>query len=255
MFTTLMRYVLKAAIRDRLVLAAFVTMIVAASLSIFLGSAAALEKDQFAVVFAAGSLRLAGIIALVLFVVFHVRRAFESKDIEFILSKPVGRVSCILAHSAAFSLLAILLAGLCALIVYGLSLHMVGTGHILWALSLAVENIIMVNVALFFALVLRSAVGAALIAFGLYVLARMMGQILGIIDAQLAAGPMMQGLEYIMQLISLVIPRLDLMGQTSWLIYGAEGSAVGWAFIAGQGAVFTALVLSAALFDLLRRRF
>lgn len=251
----LISYIFKAALRDRLMLSVFLMMIVGASLSIFLGSAAALEKDQFAIVFMAGSLRIACMVALILFVIFYVRRSFDGKDVEFILSKPIGRVSYILSHVAAFSSLAMIVSALCGLCVYAVSGHYFGAGHLLWLASIMVENIIMVNVALFFAMVVRSAVGASIAALGFYVLGRMMGQILGIIDAGAEGFILNNILSALMQIVSIMMPRLDLMGQTSWLIYGAESSAIGYGYIFMQCAVFLALIVSASIFDLLRQKF
>jgi len=251
----LISYIFKAALRDRLMLSVFLMMGVGASLSIFLGSAAALEKDQFAIVFMAGSLRIASMVALILFVIFYVRRSFDGKDVEFILSKSVGRVSYILSHVAAFSVLAMFVSLLCGLCVYAVSGHYFGAGHLLWLASVVAENIIMVNVALFFAMVVRSAVSASIATLGFYVLGRMMGQILGIIDAAPEGFLLNDILSGIMQMVSIIIPRLDLMGQTSWLIYGAEGDVIGYGYIFAQCAVFLLLVISASVFDLLRQKF
>lgn len=125
-------------------------------------------------------------------------------------------------------------------------------GYVLWGASVAVEFIIMVNVALFFALVLSSAASAAFMCMAFYVLARLIGQILGILDAGTAGA--MVWLEKVMEIISIFIPRLDLMGQTSWLLYG-PGDAPGILFFAGQAAFFSFLILMAALIDLVRREF
>ena len=57
-----------------------------------------------------------------------------------------------------------------------------------------------------------------------------------------------------MLLISMVIPRLDLMAQSSWLIYGTENS-INWMFVIGQGIVFYALVFSATYIDFKRKQF
>lgn len=251
----LISYVFKAALRDRLLVSVFLVMIVGAALSIFLGSAAAFEKDLFAIVFMAGALRVASMVSLVLFAVFYVRRAFDSKDVEFILSKSIGRVSYILSHAVAFSMLAVLVSALCGVCVYAVSMHHFSAGHILWLTSIAAENVIMINVALFFAMVLRSAVSASLAAFGFYVLSRMIGQILGIIDAMPNGFFVGDALGFVMQIISLIVPRLDLMGQTSWLIYGAEAGPVGYGYIAAQASVFLALVVIASIYDLLRQKF
>ena len=61
-------------------------------------------------------------------------------------------------------------------------------------------------------------------------------------------------LEFGLQGISmLILPRLDLLTQTSWLIYGAED--IGLSFILMQGFFYTGVVLSAALLDMRYRQF
>ncbi|MCB1531504.1 MAG: hypothetical protein KDJ35_01410 [Alphaproteobacteria bacterium] len=249
----LIKYVLTGALRDRLLLSLIILLILGSSLSVFLGSGAVIEKNQFSLVFAAGGLRVCGMIGLVLFVVFFMRRSFESRDIDYLLSRPLGRVQFLSSYAGAFSILALLVSAAQTLCLYIVEPSLFGEGHILWALSLLVENIIMVHVGLFFSMVLTSAAGAAMVSFGFYVLARMMGQILGIIDH----GKTLHDLEIfetVMQFISAVTPRLDLMGQTSWLLYG-PGSDIGLGFILAQGVVFVVLILLAAMLDLIRRQF
>ncbi len=248
----LVKYVLTAAVRDRLILSFFLLMVVGASMAIFLGSAAVTESDQFAIVFAASGLRFAGVVGLVLFVVFYLRRAFDSKDVEILLTRPVSRISFLLSHSAAFAILAAIVAGFVFLTVTAIAPQSVGAGHILWAFSLLVEYIIVVNVALFFAMVLPNAATGSLAVFAFYMLARIIGQILGIISA----GVSMSGsgiLGNVMHIISLIIPRLDLLTQTTWLVYGPD--QIGYGFILLQGVAYSALVIMAALVDLVKRQF
>jgi hypothetical protein len=250
----LIRYVLTAALRDRLVLAFATVLIVATSLSLFLSSAAVIEQGQFALVFAGGALRLVSSLSLVLFVVFYVRRSFETKDVDFLLSRPISRLSYILSHALAFSILALGFSCLSAAVLFGLSGFKISLAQLLLMVSVGAEALIMVNVALFFSMVLSSAVTASLASFGFYVLGRMMGQILGIIDSNDATWT--RFLEYPMQAVSMLMPRLDLMGQTSWLIYGmGQGGGAGFAYVLAHAAVFMILILSASLFDLIRRQF
>lgn len=253
MLPVLIGYVLKAAIRDRLILTLLAAFIVCSSLSVFMGSSAVAEKNQFALVFMGAGLRLAGVLGLILFVVFYVRRSFDSRDIEFLLSRPVSRAQFLLSFAAGFFLLAVLTA-----LVQGLSVGLilqgfVTPGSLLWTASLAAENMIVVTTAFFFAMILSSAASGAMATFGFYVLARMMGEILGIIDSGTASHWMLP-MTFLMKGISMVMPRLDLMGQTTWLVYGPD-SSVGYGFLLVQGAVFTALVLTAAMIDLARRKF
>lgn len=248
----LIRYILTAALRDKLVVSFFCALVVATSLSLFLSSAVVVEQAQFALVFAAGGLRLFVSLALVLFVVFHMRRSFDTKDVDFLLSRPISRLSFILSHALAFSVLALGLSILSALVLVGVSGGTVSEAQWLWMASLCAEAVIMANVALFFSMVVSSAVGASMACFGLYVLGRMMGQILGIIDAHEAGWARI--FEWPMQAVSMVMPRLDLMGQTSWLVYGL-GEGVGFGYVAVHAALFLFLILCAAFVDLVRRQF
>lgn len=246
------KYVLTAAIRDRLILSFFLLMVVGASMAIFLGAAAISETDQFAIVFAAGGLRFAGATGLILFIVFYLRRSFETKDVEFLLTRPVSRLSFLCSHFVAFVLLALILASFVFITLCSIAPQAFGQGHILWFVSLIVEYIIVANVSMFFSMVISSAAGCALSIFAFYVLARVIGQILGI----LGAGIHMLGFDFlsaVMNVIALIIPRLDLLAQTTWLIYGPD--QIGFGFVITQGVIFSALVFSATSVDLVRRQF
>lgn len=247
----LYRYVIKAAIRDRLILSLIAVCVVGVSLSLFLGSAAINEKDQFVSVFASGGLRFVGLLGLVLFVVFFIRRAFDSKDVDYILSRPISRSQFIFSHSLAFMTLAALIAGIVTGVVFVASPNVDQAGLSLWGTSVFAEYAIMACAALFFSMILSSATTSFMACFGFYLLCRMMGQILGIIDAGLSRE---QDLINIMQVISILMPRLDLMGQTSWLIYGVQG-AVGYGFVWAQMAAYVLVLNAAAQFDLMRRQF
>jgi len=233
-------------------MAMIITLVVGTSLAVFLGSAAIAEKQQFAMVFAGAGLRLAGVLGLVLFTVFFIRRSFDARDVDFILSRPVSRVEFLLSYAAGLSLLALGMAAAQTLCLYIIGGNLFGPSHISWAVSLAFENIVMVNAALFFSMILSSAATAATATAGFYILARLMGQLLGIIDSTGKGTVIYNLMEYILQAISAVMPRLDLMAQTSWLIYG---QSVEISSILLQAAIFTILIITAALIDLVRRQF
>jgi hypothetical protein len=122
-------------------------------------------------------------------------------------------------------------------------------------------------------MVLSSAAGSALAALGFYALSRMVGVLLGIMDLP-PANWVFAVLGSVMKLISILIPRLDMMGQTTWLVYGAGGAGgikfmqdagayasavVGHLGLAGfiglQGIVFVGLLLAAASYDFMRKQF
>lgn len=250
----LVTYVLMAALRDRLIVSLAILVIVGSSIAVFIGSSAVVEKALFAAVFTAAGLRFAGVAGLVLFVVFYLRRAFDTKDVEFLLARPLSRTGFLLSHAAAFSVLAVFMAGAVVLAVAVLLPEGAGSGALLlWGASLAAEFVIMANAALFFSMVLSSAVGGVMAAGALYVLARLMGEILGILDTAQEL-PFYSLLSTVMKAVSLIVPRLDLMGQTSWLLYGA-GGGIGLSFVLAQGVIYTAFLVCAALVDLTRRQF
>lgn len=252
MSVPLIQYVLIAALRDKMVMSLILILMLGSSLAVFLGSAAITESDQFTAVFAAGGLRICSVLSLVLFTVSFVRRSFDSKDIEFLLSRPINRLSILFSYACAFSFLAVLMSCAVCFAVYAVSPHMFNNGYLLWGLSIVVENVIMVNTALFFSMYLSSSATASLVTFAVYVLGRMMGQLLGIVDSTLVEGTGLYAMA--LQVVSVITPRLDLMGQTSWLLYGV-GDNIGFIEVLLQGLLFSFLVLLAACLDFVRRQF
>ncbi|MDE1151896.1 MAG: hypothetical protein PW788_05095 [Micavibrio sp.] len=242
------------------------------AVSVFLGSATITEKESFALVFGASGLRFLGVLGTTLFCCFYVRRSFETKEVEFLLSRPLSRTTFLFSHATAFIALALSLAISIGLVVFFLGKPSMN-GFVVWLASLGVEYSIIAVAALFFSMVVSSASGSALCTLGFYTLARMMGTILGI-SHQAPSNAIFAVLNNIAEMISIFVPRLDLMGQTSWLVYGVAGSGgIGFTeeagnyahmmvahlgilgFISLQGAVFIALLLAATAFDFIRREF
>lgn len=268
----LVRYVLVAALRDKLMVTLAAMVLFGTSIGIFLGSAAITEEAAFSTVFGSGGLRFLGVMGIVLFCCFYVRRLFETKEVEFLLSRPISRMTFLFSHAAAFIVLSTVVA-----IAVTIAVFFTGkpdlAGLTAWSLSLGVEYAIMAVAALFFSMVLSSAAGSALAALGLYVLARLIGTLLGIAKGT-PDNLVFAVLNNIMELVSILVPRLDLMGQTTWLVYGVQGSAglgihghagkyvmqmidtLGiYGFIGVQGIVFVLLLLAATAFDFSRREF
>ena len=268
----LVRYILTAAMRDRLMLTLLLMIATGGAISVFLGSATITEKESFALVFGASGLRFLGVVGIVLFCCFYTRRSFETKEVEFLLSRPLSRMTFLISHAAAFIVLALAVAvTVCAAVFFLGKPHV--SGFALWGMSLGVEFSIMAVASLFFAMVVSSASGSALATLGLYVLTRLIGTLLGIAH-QAPENIVFAALNNAMEIISVLVPRLDLMAQTSWLVYGVEGSGgIGFledagsyayrlvaalgigGFLLVQGIFSTMLFVFAAAFDFLRREF
>src|SRR5262249_28451683 len=126
------------------------------------------------------------------------------------------------SHAAAFMILALLVTAAVVAVVFFLG-RPNPAGLVAWGFSIGIENMIMAVTALFFSIVLSSASRSAPATLGLYVLSRLVGTLLGI--AALPPDKTLYAvLNNMMDIISIVVPRLDMMGQTSWLVYGVEGS-------------------------------
>ncbi len=268
----LVRYILTAALRDRLLVTLVLMVGAGAGLGVFLGSAAVTEQESFSTVFGAGGLRFLGVAGIVLFICFHMRRAFETKEVEYMLSRPLSRMTYLISHAVAFIILAIAIGIMITSVLIATGRpDMVGL--LLWGMSIIGEYAIMAVAALFFSIMLSSAAGSALAALGFYVLARMLGTLIGIIRLP-PDNIVFAVLGNVVELVSVFIPRLDLMGQTSWLVYGVEGAGGivtrqgvsplvvtlidtlgAGGFIVAQSVIFVVLLLMAAAYDFLRREF
>lgn len=255
MSAALVKYVLKGAIRDRLLITLLAMIALGIFLSLFMSSSALIEKDQFSIVYLAASLRLFALSGVMLFIIFFVRRSFLARDVEYLLTRPVTRASFILSHALAFSLIALIVSSVLGIGVGYLG-YKVGNLHgtFYWITGLTCEYLLMANVAFFFAMVLTSPTAAALASFGLYVLGRMMGQLLMVAKLPPGDVPGYHVLAAVFKMVSMLVPRLDLMTQTSWLLYGVESLRDYWLIIV-QAVFFLFLILMAALIDLRRRQF
>lgn len=253
MIWPLFRYIIMAAARDRFFLSLLGILVIVICLSMFFGSSALTEQTQFARTFAAFGFRFFGVVSLVFFIVGYVRRCFENRDIEYLLSRPMGRISFILTHAAAFSFLAFLTAFVLGGMTILFETGSLQSGAFLWWVSLAAEFVIMANVAMFFSFVITSWTACMLIVFAFYLLSRLIGEIIGILSKTGGEG-MIVVLAKTMELISIFIPRLDLMGQTKWLLYGMPPE-ISLGFVLAQGGIFTALIIGATCLDMHKRQF
>jgi hypothetical protein len=248
----LVAYLLRSAGADRLLAVLALAIVAGAALAAFLGNAALVEQSELAIVYAATAGRYAVVVSLVLFTCFHVRRTFENREIDLLLSRPVSRFGFVLAEAATLVLLAGVGAALAGIAVEA-SGHPEPAALGLWTSSLMVEAAIAATAALFFALMLSSGVAAALACLGFYVLSRMIGLLGELAGAHGDSGPEGWLADQAVFLLGLVLPRLDLFARTSWLVHGAGNDATGIGLIFGQGLVYLVLLTAAAGIDFERR--
>lgn len=253
--STTLRYLLLTALRDRVFVAIAVMLLLIASLAAFIGNGALVEEPAAKLSFAGMATRLVYVFGIVLFVCFHVRRTYDNREIDMMLSRPVSRAGLVLAFYVGFAGLAMLLVPVAALVLR-VAGHAPFDGLVLWIWSLALEGLLVTAIALFFALMINSATAAAIASIGLYVFGRMVGSVLGVLTGAWLdiTTPMARVTGFIFKFVSTVMPRLDLFGQTSWLVYGSQGGLLDWAATI-QTLIYVPLLLAMAIYDFERKQF
>ncbi|MFN7038151.1 MAG: hypothetical protein ACK4OM_01080 [Alphaproteobacteria bacterium] len=254
---SIIRFTLITAIRDLLFIGLLAVILTAMFISCFLGSTALVEQDQMTLAYMAGSTRLILVVGLVLFVCFHVRRSFDNKEIEVILTKPISKNLFVISYWLAFALLSVIITVPIVVIVAALKIANFN-GLTFWGISLILEGIMIVAFAMLSALIMKSAVASALSTLSFYFLSRMMGFFVATVSNfptsfSLASLPKW-GSESILKLVSTILPRLDLFGKTSWLVHGISNAGEINIFLL-QSLVYIPLLLAIIIFDFKRKQF
>jgi hypothetical protein len=248
--------VLLTALRDRFPVAIVVALLAVTAICMLFAASTLEEGTQTGLAYAGELYRIALLLGIVTFVCFHVRSLHETREIEAILTRPISRTAFVLSYYAAFATLAAFLALMTApLMVIALGARGIGLAE--WEASMVLESCILVALALFCAMALNSATAAVLVALGFYALGRTAQYLLAIAHTGSGTSTMEgvnRGGEGVMALIAMIMPRLDLFGQSRWLVYGPGG---GWGIgiLLLQTAIYVPLLLFATARDLHVRRF
>lgn len=255
---SILKYVLLSGIRDRLYLGLFISLVLAVSLSIFLGSTALTEQQQMTTAYIAGLSRGTFIIGMILFVCLTINRAFENKEVEFILSKSISREEFILSYLLGFFLAALLIIiPLILTIIFVTNTNKLGL--LIWSSSLILEMLIIISFALLSSLILKNSFSSILATLGFYIISRLMGLFVMAIDlpkntleAKITFGN--HAFAFILKILSAIFPRLDLFGQSEWLNYGISDFG-NIKIIALQSIIYIPLMIFMAFHDFKKKQF
>lgn len=250
---TSIRYIVLCALRDKLFAGLIVGVVISAIIASTLGGTALLEEREMALSYAGGVTRAILAVGLIVFVCFHIRSAFDSREIDVMLSRPLSRPRLVIAYWLGFALVSLLIIIPTALTVA--LLHPMDTGgFVAWTVSELLETWMLVAMALFAGLALKSAVSSVMTCLGVYVLSRMMAFFIMTADAFKLDGLFLLFGKYSLKLLSILVPRLDFFSQTNWLVYGVENTA-DWMRFAIQAAIFIPLLLLASIIDFQKKQF
>jgi ABC-type transport system involved in multi-copper enzyme maturation permease subunit len=247
------RYTLLEALRNRLLWLALILVAAGLALTQFLQQVAITESVEIQTALLAAMVRVGAVFMLACFVITSMVRESNDKVMELVLSRPIRRSSYFFGKLAGFGMVAVALALVCSL---ALALFAPPASVALWGLSLACELLIVTALSLFCVLSLAQVISALAAVAGFYLLARSISAL-----QIMAASPLSdslsfgeRGINFIVDTIAFLLPSLDRMTQTGWLIY-AGPSAAEITQVLAQTAIYTMLLCGAAMFDLQRKNF
>ena len=248
--TILARLVLLEARRSALPWLAAASIAVALVAGAFLSSVALTESRELRVAVVAALLRACAVFLVAAHVASSIQREIDDKGLEQMLSLPLSRAVHYLGRLAGFAACGVALALLFAV---PLAPWTAPAALALWTISLALECALVAAAALFFSLSLAQLVGAISATLALYLLGRSMSAIQAIAAGPLAdespAGRLARG---VVDALAFVLPKLDGVTRTEWLVYGTP-AAGDYAWALGGLLLYALLLTAAGLFDFYRR--
>lgn len=241
--------------RDWLYVGLLAILIIAICISILLGSTALVEQNQMTITYIACASRMILVVGIILFSCFYMRRSFDNKEVEFILSKAISRWQFILSYLLGFITVALIILLPLILILFFFPTNKLGLFY--WAISLVFEMLIIITFSILAGLILRSAVSAILAALGFYIISRMMGFFVLTIKFPESISQLTtinNFLQFLLKIISIAFPRLDLFSKSDWLIYGINNFS-DIIIISVQSAIYVPLMIFMAFHDLNKKQF
>jgi hypothetical protein len=249
---TIARYTLLEALRTRLPALVAATLLALIAASFFIESISVTEGGRFQAGFYAAGARLACVFIAVITVLVSVARELNDKGTEVQLALDLPRSHYLLGKLAGFLAIAALIAVAASLPLAWLAPQ----GAAQWMASLALELSVVVTLALFCILTFNQVTPAASFVLAFYLLARSLTAI-RLMGAHPLAGAeelSHQVIRFLVETLALVMPALDAWTRTAWLV----NEPAAWSTLlqlAGEAAVYVALLAAAAMFDFYRKNF
>jgi hypothetical protein len=247
----LARLVLLEARRGGLPWLAAAGIATAAALAAFLSQVALTESRELQVAIVAAWLRACAVFLVAAHVASRTLREVDDKALELMLALPLGRPAQYLGRLAGLAACGALLA---AAFAAPLALLAPPGAVALWGLSLAFELALVAATALFFAMTLVQPVPAIAATAGLYLL----GRSIAALQALAGGGPLADA-SFAGELargavgaVAFLLPRLDAVTRTEWLLYGVPSAAT-YAAALGGLLLYGVVLVAAGLFDFERK--
>lgn len=224
-------------------------IVVAVGLGGFLAQVAITEGRLLQAAVVAALLRVCAVFVIAAQVIAAVRREVDDRRLEAALALPLSRTTQYLGRLGGFALCSVALA-----VIFSLPLLFwaAPVAVVAWGSSLALELVVVAAAALFFAMSLSSGVPALAATAGLYLLGRSMSAMQAIASGPLAVDSLAhQVAHHAVDAVAFLLPALDRVTRTEWLLYGVDSK--GYAAALGALALYAVLLAAAGVFDFQRR--
>jgi len=244
------RYTLLEAWRNRFALLLVVIVIAAVLASIFVRQQTITEATRSQIAFLAATLRAGSVFLVAITVLQGSVREFNDKVLELVLSLDLPRSSYIAGKFLGYACL-----GVICTIAVSLPLALLADSQdvLPWAYTHLLELWIVTAFSVFCITTFTQIASAATLVLGFYFLARSITAIQLMSQSTIAdPGPTTDYAAFLADAIAVVLPRLDAFTQTAWLT-GASAIPLTMSGATVQTAIYVALLLAAAMFDLHRR--
>jgi hypothetical protein len=251
--TAIARYTLLEALRTRLPVLVLITLLVLLAASSFIEAISVTEGARFQAGFYAASMRLASVFIATVYVLVSVTREFNDKGLDVLLALDLPRSHYVLGKLAGFLAIAVLIAAAVSLPLAWLAAP---PAALQWAAALAAELAIVVAFALFCVVTFNQLPAAASFVLAFYVLGRTLTA-MRLMSAHPLSGAdtfSHQVIQFIVDALALVMPALDAWTQTAWLV-NQQAPWFAMLELAGQSALYVALLVAATMFDFYRKNF
>jgi len=226
------------------------SVVLAVSLAAFVSQVALTESLALQAAVVAALLRACAVFIVAAQITSSTLRELQDKGLELMLSLPLSRTTQYLGRLAGFIACGALIA-----LVFALPLLLWAAPAVvaLWGASLACETALVAAAALFFAMTLGQFVPAIASTAGLYLLARSIGAIQAIAGGPLAEPSLAsRAAQHAVDAVALLLPPLENLTRTAWLLYEAPGAGA-YALAIGGALLYTVVLAAAGLFDFHRR--
>lgn len=246
---TIARFSFVEAVRGKIIWLVFALLLLTLSISLFISQMALTETRESEVALMSGFLRLSSVLIIIFFVVASIARDFQDKSIELLFSVNMPRYQVFMGKFLGFSIVALITA---SIFFFGLVFFANSYSVLLWSISLWCELTLVALVALLFIFSLQNVTLSLIASISVYSLMRFMPAIQSMGDGPFQHSLLNKGINSVVDIIDLILPRLDQFSQSSWLVYGGPelSSVVSFSI---EFVLFVGVFTLVAIIDLRRK--